>query len=346
MQRQMEKKVKVLVIDDSAFTRQIMVRGLKQDKYIDVVADYASDHLNYFQRENKPVDLVICDFTKMRCSATDLLDNLNLKRSIPVIAVSNSELAHAKLPAEIADFVQKPPQNSQLDPFIKKLTGKVLALTETKQLPSSMFPSPKEVKKIPLLGDRARNTIICLGASTGGTEATLEVLKQLPADMPPIVVVQHMPLGFTGMYAERLDRLCQMEVYEGSDGAQLKRGVAYVAPAGVQTRIIPAGDKFVLSCVDGEKVSGHKPSVDALFDSFTKLRLANKVAIILTGMGRDGAKGMLKLREQGAYTIGQDKESSVVYGMPMEAFEIGGVVVQASCEKIPEVLLNKLRKLP
>ncbi|MFI3249635.1 MAG: chemotaxis protein CheB [Eubacteriales bacterium] len=341
----MEKTVKVLVIDDSAVTRQMIIRGLRQDKYIDVVSDYSSDQIYLFQKESKPIDLVICDFAKLKCSPSDLLADLALKANTPVIATSNQDVTHVKLPTgEIADFVQKPTGNEKIDPFVKKLTAKVLALTEAKQLPSSMFPDTVK-KTIPLLGDRASNTVICIGASTGGTEATLEVLQQLPSDMPPIVMVQHMPLGFTKMYAERLDRLCQMKVYEGSDGAELSRGVAYVAPAGVQTRILQHGDKMTLSCLDGPKVSGHRPSVDALFESFHKIRLANKVAIILTGMGRDGAEGILKLRQQGAYTIGQDKESSVVYGMPMEAFELGGIVIQASCAKIPDVLLNRLRKL-
>jgi two-component system chemotaxis response regulator CheB len=160
-----------------------------------------------------------------------------------------------------------------------------------------------------------------------------------------MVVVQHMPTGFTQMYADRLNRVCRMEVREAKDGDELRRGLALVAPADLQMRVVRKGFKYAVSCQPGEKVSGHRPSVDALFQSMSENVTCRSVGIILTGMGQDGAAGLLAMRQKGAFTIGQDKESSVVYGMPGVANEIGAVQVQASCSKIADVLLNHLKSL-
>ena len=189
------------------------------------------------------------------------------------------------------------------------------------------------------------NVIIGLGASTGGTEATLEVMKRLPKDIPAMVIVQHMPPGFTQMYAERLNRLCKMEVREAKSGDELRRGLALVAPADLQCRVVRIGERYTVSCTPGEKVSGHRPSVDALFQSMSEVVKCRMVGIIMTGMGQDGAAGLLAMRRKGAYTIGQDKESSVVYGMPAVANDIGAVCIQASCENVASVLLRHLNKL-
>ena len=186
--------------------------------------------------------------------------------------------------------------------------------------------------------------IVGLGASTGGTEATLEVMKGLPADIPGMVIVQHMPAGFTQMYAERLNRLCRMEVREAKNGDEIRPGLALVAPADLQCRVqrTPAGGYYV-SCTQGERVSGHRPSVDALFESMAETVKCPMVGIIMTGMGADGAKGLLSMRQKGAFTIGQDEKSSVVYGMPGVAKKIGAVCEQAACDQIAGVLLRHLR---
>lgn len=190
------------------------------------------------------------------------------------------------------------------------------------------------------------NLIIALGASTGGTEATLQVLEQLPADIPGMVITQHMPEGFTQMYAQRLDRLCKMEVKEASDGDQIKRGRVLIAPGGNKhMKIVRVGSNYAVRVFPAEKVNGHRPSVDVLFKSVAQTAVGGSVGIILTGMGQDGAYGLLDMRRAGAYTIGQDKESCVVYGMPMVAQNIGAVTVQASCANIPGVLIKYLNTL-
>ncbi|HCT91329.1 MAG TPA: chemotaxis response regulator protein-glutamate methylesterase, partial [Lachnospiraceae bacterium] len=182
------------------------------------------------------------------------------------------------------------------------------------------------------------------GASTGGTEATLAVLEKLPANMPGIVITQHMPEGFTNMYAERLNRICSLEVREARNGDVIKPGLALIAPGAKQMEVVRSGYNYIVQCRPGAKVSGHCPSVDVLFSSVAKNVAINKVGIIMTGMGSDGAKGLLQMRNSGAFTIGQDKESCVVYGMPMVAYNMGAVCVQASCDNIPSVLLNHLKK--
>jgi len=173
----------------------------------------------------------------------------------------------------------------------------------------------------------------------------LAVMKRLPADIPPMVIVQHMPPGFTKMYAERLNRLCAMEVREAQSGDELHRGLALIAPADLQCRVVRIGTRYTVNCAPGDKVSGHRPSVDAMFYSMAETVTCKMVGIIMTGMGQDGAHGLLEMRKKGAYTIGQDKESSVVYGMPGVAQNIGAVMVQASCDNVSTVLLRHLKSL-
>lgn len=172
--------------------------------------------------------------------------------------------------------------------------------------------------------------VLAIGASTGGTEAILAVMRQFPAKMPGIVITQHMPPGFTSMYAERLNRFCQMEVREAKHGDRLYPGLALLAPGGVQMRLVRMGSGYSVSCMGSDKVSGHCPSVDVLFDSVASIARDKAIGVILTGMGADGAAGLLRMRKNGAYTIGQDRESCVVYGMPMEAYKAGAVCTQAS----------------
>lgn len=187
-----------------------------------------------------------------------------------------------------------------------------------------------------------KNPLLVLGASTGGTEATLTVLKDLPKETPGMLIVQHMPPGFTKMYAERLNRLCPMEVREAKTGDRVEQGVALIAPGDCQMTVVSMGNGFGVRCAPGEKVSGHCPSVDVLFRSAARAAKANAVGIIMTGMGRDGADGLLEMKRAGAFTIGQDEASSVVYGMPMEAYNLGAVTRQAACENIAFVLKSYL----
>lgn len=187
--------------------------------------------------------------------------------------------------------------------------------------------------------------IIAIGASTGGTEAILNILSKLPKKTPGILVTQHMPPVFTKMFAERLDRLCEMEVREAVNGDRVNDGLVLIAPGDMHMRLFKDSIGYYVRCSEGEKVSGHCPSVDVLFESVAKIAEKNSIGIILTGMGKDGAQGLLKMKNTGAYTIGQDQNSCVVYGMPKAAYDIGGVDIQIPLDEIANVLIKQLNKI-
>lgn len=187
-----------------------------------------------------------------------------------------------------------------------------------------------------------RPDLIAIGASTGGTDAIIEVVQELPADTPPVVIVQHMPVGFTKMYADRLDRICKMNAKEAEDGDRLKQGLIILGHGSEQLEVHKDTLGYYVSSKPGEKVSGHCPSVDVLFSSVAKAAGKGAIGVILTGMGRDGATGLGEMRNNGAFTIGQDKESCVVYGMPCVAFEEGAVSKQAPLSEIKNIIIRML----
>lgn len=190
---------------------------------------------------------------------------------------------------------------------------------------------------------KPRDHVVLIGASTGGTDATAEIIKRLPNDLPGIVIVQHMPSGFTKMYAQRLDALSGIRVTEAKDGDRVRHGSALIAPGGFHLRLKNDEEGYYVTCGRGERVNGHCPSVGVLFDSAAKTAGPEAVGVLLTGMGRDGAEGLLHLRQAGAYTIGQDEETSVVYGMPMAAYELGAVVRQAPLQNIADIIVKYLK---
>ena len=200
-------------------------------------------------------------------------------------------------------------------------------------------PAPPSGKHAKL---KKTEAIIALGASTGGTEALESVIRNFPADTPPVIIVQHMPAGFTKLYSERLDRSCKMHVKEAQDGDRLERGLIVVGAGDHHLRLCKDARGWYVSSKPGEKVSGHCPSVDVMFNSVADVAGPLAIGAILTGMGRDGADGLLRMRQAGAFTVGQDKETCIVYGMPMEAFNCGAVEVQAPLYKIADIILNQL----
>lgn len=340
------KKIRVMVVDDSILARTVISQGLGKHPQIEVVGSCFSgqDALNKVG-QLKP-DVITSDIEMPGMSGMDFLKQLLPKYPLPVILVSSLNLrVFDALSAGAVDFVRKAEPGQGNEAFISNLTQKVISAAGAK-----VRRQPAAIATLtapPVLGAKPAldQVIIGLGASTGGTEATLEVLKRLPSDIPGMLIVQHMPTGFTEMYAQRLNRQCQMEVREAKNGDEVRRGLALLAPADYQMRIVRSGARYTVSCMPGEKVSGHRPSVDALFFSMAEQVRCKMCGIIMTGMGRDGADGLLQMRKAGAFTIGQDKESCVVYGMPMVAQNIGAVQVQASCENIAAVLLRQLNTL-
>lgn len=332
--------------------RSIIIKGLSAHPRIEVVG-YAINALDAKNKlpQLKP-DVMTMDVEMPAINGIDFLKQYLPTNPLPVILVSSLNLkVFDALAAGAVDFVRKPDKDQSPDAFLASLCQKVIIASCSRPRSVPMAAAGKAGQAadpaVPPLGANPAldRIIIGLGASTGGTEATLEVVKRLPKDIPPMVIVQHMPPGFTKMYADRLNRLCAMEVREAKNGDELRRGLALVAPADLQCRVVRSAGRYTLSCVQGEKVSGHRPSVDALFQSMSEQVTCKMVGIIMTGMGQDGAAGLLSMRKKGAYTIGQDKESSVVYGMPGVAHKIGAVMTQAPCDRIAGVLLRHLKDL-
>jgi len=338
----MAKNIQVLVVDDSILARKVIIDGLREYPNIDVIG-YAVNALDARRKiQQLHPDVMTLDVQMPGMTGLDFLRQLLPEHPLPVVLVSSLNLGvFDALHAGAVDFVRKPDGSQNTDLFIAALAQKVMVASMAKVRQPSAAPAAEPAQ---LGGSAAGRTIIGLGASTGGTEATLEVMKRLPADIPGMVIVQHMPPGFTQMYAERLNRLCKMEVREAKSGDEIRRGLALVAPADLQCRVerSPMGG-YRVRCTHDEKVSGHRPSVDALFSSIAANVRCQTVGIIMTGMGQDGAAGLLEMRKKGAYTIGQDRDSCVVYGMPKVAYDMGGVIVQASCENIASVLLRHLK---
>lgn len=350
----MYKKIRVFIVDDSLLFRKVLIDNLSQNPNIEVVG-YAIDA---FDAERKiPLlkpDVVTVDVEMPRISGLDFVKKLLPKYAVPVILVSSMNLnVFEALSAGAVDFVRKPDMtvSNSSSTFLNTLMSKIFIASRAKiKVPAAVSsPASAVIRSTPVSGKpfslNAYNTVIAIGASTGGTEATLQVLKNLPADTPGIVVTQHMPEGFTKMYADRLNRLCQMSVKEAQSGDLIERGRVLIAPGDLQMKVVRVGSRYSVNCFSGEKVSGHRPSVDVLFQSVADTAGANSVGIIMTGMGRDGADGLFNMKKKGAYTIGQDAESCVVYGMPMVAYNIGAVVTQTSCANISNVLLKHLYSL-
>ncbi|MDW2798106.1 chemotaxis response regulator protein-glutamate methylesterase [Clostridium boliviensis] len=348
----MNEKIKVFIVDDSMLFRKVLIDNLSQNSNIEVVG-YAIDAFDAERKipSVKP-DVVTVDVEMPRVSGIEFVKKLLPIYPVPVILVSSLNLnVFEALSAGAVDFVRKPDMSMSItaNTFLNTLMSKIFIASRAKiKVPAKVIPQTAPVAALGgnrTFGLNAYNTVIAIGASTGGTEATLQVLKDLPADTPGIVVTQHMPEGFTKMYADRLNRLCHMRVKEAQSGDAIERGQVLIAPGDYQMKVVRMGSRYSVNCYSGEKVSGHRPSVDVLFQSVADSAGASSVGIIMTGMGRDGADGLLSMKKKGAFTIGQDAESCVVYGMPMVAFNIGAVKTQVSCPNISNVLLNYLYSL-
>lgn len=327
------KQIEVLVVDDSPFFRKILVDALNNDPAVNVVAT-ARDP--YEARDNiikyHPAVMTL-DLEMPRMNGVEFLQKLMPQYPLPVIVISSYGTAkEAVMKAGAVDFIQKPANMDaiQMSKFLQsELIAKVKLASTVKV--GNFKSAVSHVAKSP---PAAANKVIAIGASTGGTEAIFDVIKGLRQDLPGIVIVQHMPPGFTAMYADRLNNQCCLEVKEAKTGDRVLPGRVLIAPGDVHMRLVSMGGGYQVECRPGEKVSGHCPSVDVLFESVAKAAGPNAMGVILTGMGADGAKGLLKMRQAGAETIGEDENSCIVYGMPKVAYDIGAVKYQVSLEAI------------
>lgn len=336
------KKIKVLVVDDSLVSREVITRGLASDPQIEVAA-VAGDP---FEARDKILavhpDVITCDVEMPRMNGIEFVRRLLPQYFIPVVMVSTvSDAVFQAMEAGAVDFVVKPDSSSPkgADAFIRELIQKIKMASGIR----AALPVPGKAT-VKVAGNMARDTgrIIAIGASTGGTEAIYSILRALPPAIPGIVIVQHIPPVFSRMYAERLDSQTSLRVKEAETGDYADPGRVLVAPGDRHMKIRKVGDRYKVECFHGDKINGHCPSVDVLFESVAKEAGDRAIGILLTGMGYDGAKGLLAMRRRGGRTIGQDQASSIVYGMPKVAFDIGAVEKQAALGNIPQLLSELL----
>lgn len=330
------RPIRVLVVEDSRFFQELLVNGINRDPGLEVVA-VATDP---FEARDAIIkyrpDVMTLDVELPRMNGIEFLKQLLPQYKMPVVMVSalNSAVFEA-LAAGAVEFVNKPQGGSSPDAIMnfisRELCGKI-KIASTAKVGNVMKKEQIQAPAPPAVN--YGNRIIAIGASTGGTEAIANVISGFREDIPGVVIVQHMPPGFTAMYAERLNNQCKVRVVEAHNGDLVERGKVLIANGAEHMRLIKVGNDYKVECKEGPKVSGHCPSVDVLFESVAKVAGPNAIGVILTGMGADGANGMLDMKIAGAETIGQDEKSCVVYGMPKVAYEIGAVKYQLELSQI------------
>lgn len=367
-------KIRIFIVDDSAAFRASVKSGLAETANIEVVGE-ASDAFEARDKimSRKP-DVLVMDIIMPKMDGITFLKQLMKQYPIPCVMVSATAKEKEALEAGAAGFIMKPKDHSESKTFYTLLASKIAMAA--KRVPKAAITLPAAIAKLagnknidglsvnfdnseskfgrvvpnmPAKEDIARLSkrfqegyIVALGASTGGTDALECVLRSFPDTIPPVLVVQHMPPGFTKLYSERMDKCCTISVKEAEDGDRLTQGMCLIAAGGLQMELKRDSRGYYVKCYSGEKVSGHCPSVDVLFSSFADVAKSKGIGALMTGMGADGAKGLLKMRQSGAYTIGQDKESSVVYGMPMEAYKLGACCEQQSLANIGKTICRRL----
>jgi len=342
--------IKVLVVDDSALIREVLTRTLGRDGDIIVVgaAEDPIDARDKIKALNP--DVVTLDIEMPNMNGLQFLDKLMRLRPLPVVMVSTLTTKGASetllaLELGAVDFVAKPNANlaGGLDAFGENLRQKVRAASHSDVQAKSMKAA---TPRVPVRTAAApAGALIAIGASTGGVEAIRVVLSDMPSDCPPIVIAQHMPPGFTSRFAARLDEVTDLTVLEAQDRMPLENGHAYVARGDYHLRVERSSGQLKCRLAQDELASGHRPSVDVLFESVARSVGPMAVGAILTGMGRDGARGLKLMRDAGSYTVGQSQASALVYGMPRVAFEEGAVVEQAPVENIAARLAAALTRI-
>lgn len=337
------KKIRVLIVDDSIVFRETLSRGIAEDFGIEVVGTASDPFMARDKILELEPDVLTLDVEMPKMNGIEFLRKLMPQYPLPVVVVSAvSSNVFDALDAGAVDFVTKPDVRniSGLNAFINELIIKIKIASTAKV--GHFKRGSISVKNSSGADAFNKGAIIAIGASTGGTEAIYSVIKAFPRDTPGVVVVQHMPPVFTRMYAERLNNSCPMEVKEAENGDIVQNGRVLIAPGDYHMELKEDRGNLYVKCFKGEKVNGHCPSVDVLFNSVATAAGKNAIGVILTGMGNDGAKGLLNMKKKGAYTIGQDEKSCIVYGMPMVAFNIGGVERQVPLDGVSNAVFEYL----
>lgn len=352
---QKKNKIKVLVVDDSAVVRQTMRDILSSDSGIEVIGTAADPYIAAGKIRHVVPDVITLDVEMPRMDGLTFLQKIMTQHPIPVIICSGltekgSETALKALEYGAVEIIQKPKLGTKqfLEESKVRICDAVKAasLARTRKISKIQKVEPKltadAVIKKPHSRAMFRTTekIVVVGASTGGTEALRVFLESLPLDCPGIIIVQHMPEHFTAAFAKRLDTICQVTVKEAENNDSVLRGRALIAPGNRHTLLKRSGAKYYVEVRDGPLVCRHRPSVDVLFRSAARYAGKNSVGVIMTGMGDDGAKGMLEMKENGAFTIAQDEATSIVFGMPHEAIRLNAVDRVLALQKIPGAVME------
>ncbi|RPJ79297.1 MAG: chemotaxis response regulator protein-glutamate methylesterase, partial [Deltaproteobacteria bacterium] len=352
-------KIKVLIIDDSAMVRQTLETILSSDRQIEVIGTAADPYIAAKKMQEIAPDVITLDIEMPRMDGITFLQKIMSQHPIPVVICSSlaEELSQTTLKAlefGAVEIIQKPKlgtkkffEESQiLICDIVKAAAAVIPKRIAVHRPVAKKLTADAVLSMPKTNAMIKTTekVVAVGASTGGTEALREFLQVLPPDAPGIVIVQHMPENFTKAFSKRLDGLCQISVKEASDNDTVLRGQALIAPGNDHMLLKRSGARYYVEVKKGPLVSRHRPSVDVLFRSAARYAGSNAVGIIMTGMGDDGARGMLEMKEAGAFNIAQDEASCVVFGMPKEAIKLGGVDKILPLDKIAGEMLRECSK--
>lgn len=345
--------IKVLVVDDSAIVRKIFAQELSKHPDIVVVGTAPDPYVARDKIVELKPDVLTLDIEMPRMDGLSFLRKLMKYHPLPTIIVSsltqkNSEMALEAMEYGAVEVLAKPGGSYSVGDMSVQLVEKIRAAAQVRLGPAQKpekAPARVQVTRMGLLNKSLSQTthkIIAIGASTGGTEALKAVLTQLPPNSPGIVIVQHMPPRFTTAFANRLNSLCQIEVREARNGDTLLPGLALIAPGNYHMLVKRSGARYYVEVKSGPLVCHQRPSVDVLFHSVAQYVAANAVGVILTGMGADGAKGMLEMRQAGARNVAQDEASCVVFGMPKEAIRLGGVEKVVPLMQIPQVVFQML----
>ncbi|MBK6471754.1 MAG: chemotaxis response regulator protein-glutamate methylesterase [Betaproteobacteria bacterium] len=326
-------KIRVVVVDDSALVRGLLAEIIDRQPDMCCVGAAADPLVAREMIRNLNPDVITLDVEMPRMDGIDFLSRLMRLRPMPVVMVSTltergNDVTLKALELGAVDFVSKPKIGvaDGLRQLGQDITDKIRIASRARvhrlagtHSVASSGAAPATPVTMASLGRLSTEKVIFIGASTGGTEATRELLVNLPADSPAVMITQHMPPGFTKSYAARLDGLCRIRVGEAIDGERVLPGHAYIAPGGLHLSVERSGANYIARVLDGEPVNRHKPSVEVLFDSAARVVGRNALGVMLTGMGADGARAMRTMREAGSYNIAQDEQSCVVFGMPREA---------------------------
>lgn len=344
----MKNTIKVLIVDDSALVRKILTQELSADPDIEVIGAAPDPFIARDKIVQLNPDVLVLDVEMPRMDGLTFLERLMKHHPIPVIilsslAQSGGEVAMRALELGAVEVLAKPGSSYSVKDMSVQLIDRIKAVAGISRFRNENAARGNAIEptaKTSLI--KTTNKIIAIGASTGGTEAIKDILIRLPADIPPILIVQHMPQYFTKSFAERLNNICRINVREAEDNELLAPGKALIAPGNFHMVLKRSGASYYVEVKEGPLVYHQRPSVEVMFVSVAKYAGANAVGILLTGMGKDGAEGLLKMRNAGAYTIAQDERTSVVYGMPKEAAAIGAVDKVLALDRIPGAILDLL----